>query len=374
MIGKTRLKKASRIVIKIGSELLVSAGTGKVNINWLESLAQDIALLRARGQEVILVSSGAIALGRKYLGLSSRRLQLQEEQASAAAGMVRLTHAYQDALGSYNLTLAQVLLTLDDSENRRRYINARNTLETLLRLEAVPLINENDTVATDEIRFGDNDRLAARVAVMITADILIILSHVDGLYSSDPNQNPDALHIAEIKGKITEKTRKMASNSVSFSGSGGMHTKLEAAHISLESGTQMVIGNGTESNPITRIEKGARCTWFIPNANPRSARKKWIAGFLNPSGTLIVDSGALAALEKGRSLLPAGVISVKGEFQRGDAVIIASFDKQEVARGLVAYSSKDVCKIVGRKTSEIESILGYRRRGEIVHRDDLALS
>ena len=374
MIGTTRLKKASRIVIKIGSELLVSAGTGKVNINWLESLAQDIALLRARGQEVILVSSGAIALGRKYLGLSSRRLQLQEEQASAAAGMVRLTHAYQDALGSYNLTLAQVLLTLDDSENRRRYINARNTLETLLRLEAVPLINENDTVATDEIRFGDNDRLAARVAVMITADILIILSHVDGLYSSDPNQNPDALHIAEIKGKITEKTRKMASNSVSFSGSGGMHTKLEAAHISLESGTQMVIGNGTESNPITRIEKGARCTWFIPNANPRSARKKWIAGFLNPSGTLIVDSGALAALEKGRSLLPAGVISVKGEFQRGDAVIIASFDKQEVARGLVAYSSKDVCKIVGRKTSEIESILGYRRRGEIVHRDDLALS
>ncbi len=368
------LKKSRRIIIKVGSALLVEEQTGQVNTKWLKSLINDIKVMHARGQEVVLVSSGAIALGRRFLGLPKGHLRLQESQAAAATGMVRLAYAYQKTLDDCGLTLGQVLLTLDDSENRRRYINARNTLETLLKLKVVPLINENDTVATDEIRFGDNDRLAARVSAMISADLLIILSHVDGLYDCDPIKNPNAKHLSEVRNEITKKIESMADPAKSMDGSGGMITKLEAARIALLSGTAMVIGDGTKDNPISRIEEGARCTWFIPDSSPKTARKNWILGTLSPSGTIVADNGALRALCDGKSLLPAGVRSVGGDFERGDAVIIESIEGKEIARGLVAYSAIDAQKIIGHKTDEIETILGYRGRDEIIHRDDLVLS
>jgi glutamate 5-kinase len=333
-----------------------------------------VATLRARGQEVIIVSSGAIAVGRRHLKLSIGRLRLEESQAAAATGMVRLAHAYQEVLTTHNLTLAQVLITLDDSENRRRYINARNTLQTLLGLGAVPLINENDTVATDEIRFGDNDRLAARVAAMVSADMLVVLSHIDGLYDRDPTNNVDAIHIPYVKGELTPEIEAMAGAEKSMDGSGGMLTKLAAAKIALNAGTRMVIANGTENQPIRRIEAGSRCTWFIPTANPKNARKQWIAGSLKPNGMLIVDDGALGALQAGKSLLPAGITSINGMFDRGDAITVCSSSGTEIARGLVAYSAEDARKIIGHKTSEIENILGYRGRDEMIHRDDMVLS
>jgi glutamate 5-kinase len=371
---ENRIAKAGRIVIKIGSALLVDAERGVVHRKWLEALAEDIAVLRARGQDVVIVSSGAIAVGRRYLGLAEGRLRLHEQQAAAATGMVRLAHAYQEVLNTHDLTLAQVLMTLDDSENRRRYINARNTLDTLLRLGAVPLINENDTVATDEIRFGDNDRLAARVAAMISADVLVVLSHMDGLYEQDPRQFTDAVHVAEVKGEISAEIEAMAGTEMSADGSGGMVTKLAAGRIAMGAGTAMVIANGTDDHPLFRLEKGARCTWFTPSANPKTARKKWIAGSLKPNGQLTLDAGALKALGAGKSLLPAGVTKVTGAFQRGDAVSIHDPDEREIARGLIAYSSEDARQIIGHKTTEIETILGYRGRDEIIHRDDLVLS
>ncbi len=368
------LSKSKRIVIKIGSALLVDKATGHLRNNWLETLGSDVAALRARGQEVIIVSSGAIAVGRRHLKLSSGRLRLEESQAAAATGMVRLAHAYQEVLATHDLTLAQVLITLDDSENRRRYINARNTLQTLLGLGVVPLINENDTVATDEIRFGDNDRLAARVAAMVSADMLVVLSHMDGLYDRDPTNDADATHIPYIEGELTPEIEAMAGVEKSMDGSGGMLTKLAAAKIALNAGTVMVIANGIEYQPIKRIEAGSRCTWFIPTANPKSARKQWISGSLKPSGRLIVDDGALGALKSGKSLLPAGITSINGAFDRGDAITVFSGLGVEVARGLVAYSADDARKIIGHKTSEIENILGYRGRDEMIHRDDMVLS
>ena len=368
------LTKSKRIVIKIGSALLVDKVTGHLRRDWLETLGVDVATLRARGQEVIIVSSGAIAVGRRHLKLSNGRLRLEESQAAAATGMVRLAHAYQEVLETHNLTLAQVLITLDDSENRRRYINARNTLQTLLGLGAVPLINENDTVATDEIRFGDNDRLAARVAAMVSADMLVVLSHIDGLYDRDPTNNVDAIHIPYVKGELTPEIEAMAGAEKSMDGSGGMLTKLAAAKIALNAGTRMVIANGTENQPIRRIEAGSRCTWFIPTANPKNARKQWIAGSLKPNGMLIVDDGALGALQAGKSLLPAGITSINGMFDRGDAITVCSSSGTEIARGLVAYSAEDARKIIGHKTSEIENILGYRGRDEMIHRDDMVLS
>jgi glutamate 5-kinase len=367
------LTKSKRIVIKIGSALLVDKVTGHLRRDWLETLGVDVATLRARGQEVIIVSSGAIAVGRRHLKLSNGRLRLEESQAAAATGMVRLAHAYQEVLETHNLTLAQVLITLDDSENRRRYINARNTLQTLLGLGAVPLINENDTVATDEIRFGDNDRLAARVAAMVSADMLVVLSHIDGLYDRDPTNNVDAIHIPYVKGELTPDIEAMAGAEKSMDGSGGMLTKLAAAKIALNAGTRMVIANGTENQPIRRIEAGSRCTWFIPTANPKNARKQWIAGSLKPNGMLIVDDGALGALQAGKSLLPAGITSINGMFDRGDAITVCSSSGTEIARGLVAYSAEDARKIIGHKTSEIENILGYRGRDEMIHRDDMVL-
>jgi glutamate 5-kinase len=368
------LSKSKRIVIKIGSALLVDKAKGHVRHQWLETLGADIAALRARGQEVIIVSSGAIAVGRRHLNLSSGKLRLEESQAAAATGMVRLAHAYQEVLATYDLTLAQVLITLDDSENRRRYINARNTLQTLLGLGAVPLINENDTVATDEIRFGDNDRLAARVAAMVSADMLVVLSHMDGLYDRDPTGNDDAIHIPLVKGELTPEIEAMAGALKSADGTGGMVTKLAAARIALGAGTGMVIANGTEEHPIQRIEAGSLCTWFVPTASPKSARKLWIAGSLKPNGSLIVDEGALVALLSGKSLLPAGITAIKGKFDRGDAITVCTASGAEIARGLVAYSVEDARKIIGKKTSEIENILGYRGRDEMVHRDDMVLS
>ena len=374
MSGGTHLTTARRVIIKIGSALLVDQETGAVNRSWLAALADDVAQFRARGQEVVIVSSGAIAVGRRHLGLGTGQLRLEESQAAAATGMVRLTHTYQEVLAEHDLTLAQVLVTLDDSENRRRYINARNTLETLLKLGALPLINENDTVATDEIRFGDNDRLASRVAVMVSADALVLLSHVDGLYDKDPTENDDANHIAEVQGEISAAVQGMAGTSMSYDGSGGMLTKLEAARIAMAAGTRMAIADGTELNPLKRMEEGALCTWFLPDANPKTARKRWIASALKPAGIIIVDDGALGALNDGKSLLPAGVTDIQGRFERGDAVVVTAQDGREIARGITAYSANDARRIMGNKTSEIEGILGYRGRDEMVHRDDLVLS
>ena len=374
MTDPDTLKSARRIIVKIGSALLVDPETGAVHRKWLESLAEDLARFRARGQEMIIVSSGAIAVGRRHLGLASGQLRLEESQAAAATGMVRLAHAYQEVLAHHDLTVAQVLVTLDDSENRRRYINARNTLETLVKLGAVPLINENDTVATDEIRLGDNDRLAARVASMISADALILLSHVDGLYDSDPTENDGAQQVPEVRGALTDQLTAMAGTSMSRDGTGGMVTKLDAARIAMSAGVRMAIVDGTALHPLKNLEEGARCTWFIPDANPKTARKRWIASALKPAGTIVVDDGALNALKSGKSLLPAGVTDVDGEFDRGDAVVVKTTDGREVARGISAYSADDARRIMGNKTSEIEPILGYRGRDEMVHRDDLVLS
>ncbi len=373
MSSSQSVSGARRVVVKIGSALLVDPERGAVHRKWLETLAADMARLKGRGQEIILVSSGAIALGRRHLGLADKRLRLEEQQAAAATGMVRLAHAYQEVLAHHDMTVAQVLVTMDDSENRRRYINARNTLGELLKLGAVPLINENDTVATDEIRFGDNDRLAARVTAMISADLLVVLSHMDGLYDRDPRVHDDARRVPEVRGGISAEIEAMAGTSRSYDGSGGMITKLQAARIALGAGARMIIADGTAENPIARIEDGAPCTWFVPDANPKTARKQWIAGSLKPAGVLFLDAGALVALNSGKSLLPAGVTDIDGDFQRGDAVVVKDADGNEVGRGLVAYSAADARLILGRKTSEIEEILGYRGRDEMIHRDDLVL-
>jgi glutamate 5-kinase len=359
--------------VKIGSALLTSELTGEIRSDWLAALAEDVAACKKRGQEVVLVSSGAIAVGRRRLALPPGPLRLQEKQAAAATGMIRLAHAYQDRLAEHGVTVAQVLLTLDDSEDRRRYINARNTLSTLLRLGAVPLINENDTVATDEIRFGDNDRLAARVAAMISADTLILLSDVDGLYSADPRTDPAARYFPEV-GAITAGIEAMAGTARSAVGSGGMATKLAAAKIALAAGCRMAIAHGEALHPLRRLDAGERCTWFLPGDSPQAARKQWIAGTLKPAGTLVVDDGAVAALNRGKSLLPAGVVGVEGEFGRGSAVLVRTRDGRILGRGLVAYSSADARRIAGHKTSEIEACLGYRGRDELIHRDDLVLS
>ena len=374
MSTKQTLNTAKRIVIKIGSTLLVDPESGLVHRKWLEALAEDIARCQKRSQQVIIVSSGAIAVGRRHLKLKNGKLKLEESQAAAATGMIRLAHAYQEVLGHFDMTVAQVLMTLDDSENRRRYLNARNTLETLLKLGAVPLINENDTIATDEIRFGDNDRLAARVAAMTSADTLVLLSNIDGLYDRDPRIFDNAKLVPEIHGDIPDEIQNMAGTSISYDGSGGMVTKLEAARIALSAGSRMVILDGSASHPLRAIEKGVACTWFLPDANPKTARKRWIAGALKPSGEIIIDEGAFKALKSGNSLLPAGVTNVQGEFERGDAIIVRCANGREIGRGISAYSADDARRIMGNKTSEIETILGYRGRDEMVHRDDLALN
>ena len=368
----TPLTQARLIVVKVGSALLVDGDSGRVNRAWLETLVEDLLRLRKRGQKVILVSSGAIALGRRRLGLKPGPLRLEDSQAAAAVGQIRLAHAYKELLEGNDVTVAQVLLTLEDSERRRRYLNARATLESLLALGALPVINENDTVATAEIRYGDNDRLAARVAQMASADCLVLLSDVDGLYSADPNHDPKARLIREVR-HITPEIEAMAGRANSPVGTGGMRAKILAARIAVAAGCHMCIAAGAQPHPLRRIEEGANCTWFLPTATPAAARKQWIAGTLRPSGALIVDAGAVRALFEGRSLLPAGVTAARGRFDRGDTVSVFTSDGLEIARGIVAYSDGDTARIMGRRSSEIGDLLGFRGRDEMIHRDDLVL-
>ena len=366
------LMRARRIVVKVGSALLVDPASGRLNRAWLATLVEDLLRLRQRGQQVILVSSGAIALGRRRLGLPSGTLRLEESQAAAAVGQIRLAHAYKELLEDHGVTVAQVLLTLEDSERRRRYLNARATLEALLAHGALPVINENDTVATAEIRYGDNDRLAARVAQMAVADCLVLLSDVEGLYSADPKRDPRAQIVPEVR-HIGPEIEAMAGRTASALGSGGMATKILAAKIAVAAGCHMCIAAGGHPHPLRRIEEGARCTWFVPSATPAAARKQWIAGTLQPAGAISIDAGALRALADGRSLLPAGVTATRGRFDRGDTVSVLAADGTEVARGIVAYSDADAARIIGRRSSEIEALLGFRGRDEMIHRDDLVL-
>jgi len=371
--GPNGITAARRLIVKVGSALLVDESSGDIRRDWLAALVEDLARCRARGQEVVLVSSGAIAVGRRHLGLSGGALRLEEKQAAAATGQIRLAHAYLEALGRHGIGVAQILLTPDDTEQRSRHLNARATIEQLLALGAVPVINENDTVATAEIRFGDNDRLAARVAQMISADTLVLLSDVDGLYTADPRRDPDARHLPEVR-ELTPEIEAMAGHAPRGYSSGGMVTKLAAARIAMAAGCRMAIARGEGLHPLAAIENGARTTWFIPDAEPGTARKRWIAGAVNVTGTLVVDAGAVSALARGTSLLPAGVTAVEGTFEQGDAVIVRSSDGHELARGLTAYSSADAHAIAGHRSSEIEAILGYRGRDEIIHRDDLVVS
>jgi glutamate 5-kinase len=370
--NRPSLAAAKRVIVKIGSALLVE-DSGEVRRTWLEALAADIARCRARGQEVIVVTSGAIAVGRRLLGLKGRALKLEEKQAAAATGQIRLAHAWQEALAKHGVTVAQLLLTPEDTEERRRHLNARATLMQLLALGAVPVINENDTVATTEIRFGDNDRLAARVAQMASADTLVLLSDIDGLYTADPKKDPSARLIPEVR-ELSPEIEAMAGEAPPGYSSGGMVTKIAAARIAMAAGCRMVIALGKPLAPLTRIEQGAPATWFLPAAEPRTARKRWIAATLAPAGGLVVDDGAAAALGRGKSLLPAGVVTVEGNFERGDCVAIRRRDGTELARGLCAYSSEDAACIAGRKSHEIEPLLGYRGRDEMIHRDDLVVT
>lgn len=367
-----KVATAERLIVKIGSATLVDPANGQLRSDWFNAMARDIALCRSRNQDVIIVSSGAIALGRRTLGLASGPLRLEESQAAAAIGQIALAHAYSETLAKHNLKTAQILLTVDDTEARRRYLNARSTLATLLKLGAVPVINENDTVATTEIRFGDNDRLAARVAQMVSADCLVLLSDIDGLYTADPGKDANAKLIPLVR-EITPELENVAGEPRSGLGSGGMVTKLAAARIAMAAGCRMVIASGKPHQPLSAIDAGAPATWFVPGANPRAARKQWIGGSLNPQGVITIDAGAAKALTSGKSLLPAGVVSVDGAFQRGDAVLIKAQDGALLGRGLSAYSREDATRILGHKSSEIAALLGYRGRDEMIHRDDLVL-
>jgi glutamate 5-kinase len=370
----TPLASAKRIVVKIGSALLVDSETGQPARAWLAALAEDVAEARGRGQRVLIVSSGAIALGRRVLGLSST-LKLEEKQAAAAAGQAQLMRAYEEAFAKHGIPVAQALLTPDDTERRRRWLNARATLETLLDLSAVPIVNENDTVATAEIRYGDNDRLAARVAQMISADALLLLSDIDGLYERDPRLFADAAFIPEVR-EITPAIEAMAGgvNSAAGVGSGGMRTKIEAAKIATSAGCAVAITKGAEPKPLSRLLAGATATWFLPHASPKAAYKSWIAGSLAPQGTLVVDAGAATALRAGKSLLPAGVTGVRGAFEKGDAVRIIGPDGAEIARGLTRYDAADAQKIKGLKSAAIAEALGYAAGPALVHADDLVVT
>ncbi|GFO82255.1 glutamate 5-kinase [Methyloceanibacter sp.] len=364
--------KARRIVVKIGSALLVDNEAGVLRAAWLDALCDDIAELRKRGKEVILVSSGAIALGRNLLGVPKGPLKLEDSQASAAVGQIHLAHAYESAFRARGLVAAQVLVTLGDTEERRRYLNARSTISTLLKRGAVPVVNENDTVATNEIRYGDNDRLAARVASMVSADCLVLLSDVDGLYTAPPGSGADAKRL-DVVPEITAEIEAMAGDVGSELSRGGMVTKIEAAKIAVQAGTNMVIASGKVTNPLSVFAEAGICTWFLAHSDPVTARKRWIGGTLEPRGAVFVDPGAAAALGSGKSLLPAGVTHIEGYFERGDAVVIRSAGGTEIGRGLIAYGHADAAAIIGRKSREIAGILGYLGRPELIHRDDMTL-
>jgi glutamate 5-kinase len=363
------LLSAKRIVVKIGSALLVDAETGRAAADWLASLAEDVARERKQGRQVLIVSSGAVALGRRALGLKNT-LRLEDKQAAAAAGQAKLMHAYETAFEPLGVPVAQALLTPDDTERRRRWLNARATLSTLLQMGAAPIVNENDTVATEELRYGDNDRLAARVAQMIGADVLVLLSDVDGLFDRDPRLDPTARHIPEVRA-ITPEIEAMAGGA--HVGAGGMRTKIEAAKIAMAAGCATAIVQGHVRFPLSRLRANAKATWFLPEASPKAAYKSWIAGALHVRGALIVDSGAAEALRMGKSLLPAGVTDVDGAFEKGDAVRILDQAGREIARGLARYDSADAAKIKGLKSQAIEAALGYVAGAALVHADDLVV-
>jgi glutamate 5-kinase len=368
------LASAGLIVVKVGSALLVSAGTGLVDRPWLRSFAADAARLRARGQRLVVVSSGAVALGRARLDLPRRPLALHEKQAAAAAGQSLLMRAWEEALEPHGLRAAQVLLTPDDTEVRRRFLNARATLETLLDLGAVAVVNENDTVATDELRYGDNDRLAARVAQMVGADLLVLLSDVDGLYTADPRLDPDARHVPRVE-TLSDAIVAMAggANRAGGVGTGGMATKLAAARIAGAAGCATLVTLGRRPAPLAAVEQGERATVFAAAGTPAAAYKAWIAGSLTPQGVLVIDAGAAAALGQGKSLLAAGVRAVEGGFDKGDAVVVRGPDGRDLGRGLARYDAADAARIVGLRTGEIEAVLGYET-GPLIHADDLALT
>jgi len=365
------LKSFYRIVVKVGSSLLVDSAAGQLKREWLSSLAADIAALHGESKDLIVVSSGAIALGRTVLKLPAGTLKLEDSQAAAAVGQIALARAWSEALGARGLTAGQVLMTLQDTEERRRYLNARSTMAKLLEWRSVPVINENDTVATSEIRYGDNDRLAARVATMMSADLLVLLSDIEGLYDKPPSQT--GAKLVPLVPRITPDIEAMAGAPESALARGGMLTKIEAGKIATTAGTHMLIASGHVAHPLERIAQGAPCTWFLTPANPVTARKKWIAGSLEPRGTLVIDGGAVKALRSGKSLLPAGVVKVEGRFGRGDAVLVRGPDGHEIGRGLIAFDAEDAERIKGRSSADIPAIVGFAGRTEMIHRDDLVL-
>ena len=367
------LSSFTRITIKVGSSLLVDRAKSAVKRDWLAALADDLAMLHKRGADILVVSSGAIALGRSVLGLSAGALRLEDSQAAAAVGQIALSRIWAEVLGDRGMHAGQILVTLGDTEERRRYLNARATIGRLLALRAVPVINENDTVATSEIRYGDNDRLAARVATMASADLLILLSDIDGLYTAPPQHDPCA-KLIPVVARITAEIEAMAGGAASELSRGGMRTKIEAAKIATTGGAHMVIADGRLLNPVARIAAGAPCTWFLTPSTPLTARKKWIAGSLEPRGTVHLDAGAARALMAGNSLLPAGVVRVEGSFSRGDCVLMRNAQGAEIGRGLVAYDVGDAALLVGRKSREIAALLGAPGRAEMIHRDDMALA
>lgn len=365
------LKDAKRLVVKIGSALLVEGQTGALRQDWLKSLAADVARIRARGTDVILVSSGSIALGRGILGLPLTALTLEQSQAAAAVGQIRLARAYEEALRPHDIITGQVLVTLEDSQNRRRYLNSRATMETMLGFGVTPIVNENDTIATDEIRYGDNDRLAAQVSVTVGADQLVLLSDVDGIYTANPKIDSTAQHIA-IVDKITPQIEGMAGDVGSGLSKGGMITKVMAAKIATEAGCAMAIALGTGLHPLRQLEDGAKVTWFTPQTDPQAARKRWISA-MKPKGTITLDAGAVAALGRGKSLLPAGVTQISGSFGRGDLVALVDADGVRLGQGLTRYTGAEARQIMGRHTGDIAKILGYEGRAALVHRDDMVL-
>ena len=367
------LSQFNRIVVKVGSSLLVDRAAGALKQGWLDALVDDLAALHGRGADVLVVSSGAIALGRTLLGLPKGALRLEDSQAAAAVGQIALARAWSQALHGKDIVAGQILLTLNDTEERRRYLNARETLSRLTAMHAVPVINENDTVATSEIRYGDNDRLAARVATMASADLLILLSDIEGLYTAPPQDDPAATLIPLVE-RVTPAIEAIAGGAASELSRGGMRTKIEAARIATQSGVHMVIADGRVRNPIARVAAKSPCTWFLTPSTPLQARKVWIGGTLEAKGTITVDAGAARALASGKSLLPAGVTRVEGVFSRGDCVVIRDINGGEIGRGLIAYDALHAERIRGRNSRDIADILGLPGRAEMIHRDDMALA
>ncbi|MBX3527498.1 MAG: glutamate 5-kinase [Rhodoblastus sp.] len=372
MTRTPKLSAFRRIVVKVGSSLLVDSKAGGLKKAWLDALVADLALHHKRGADILVVSSGSIALGRSVLGLPKGALKLEDSQAAAAVGQIALARTWAEALGSHGITAGQILVTLWDTEERRRYLNARATIERLLDMRAAPVINENDTVATSEIRYGDNDRLAARVAAMASADCLVLLSDVDGLYTAPPATDPNA-KLLPVVPRVTAEIEAMAGGAASELSRGGMRTKVEAAKIATTAGVHMAIADGRVEHPLRRIAEGGPCTWFLTPSNPVTSRKKWIAGSLEPKGVVRIDSGAAKALVSGKSLLPAGVTGIEGGFARGDCVLIRNPEGGEIGRGLIAYDAGEAAQIMGRSSRDIEKILGYSGRAAMIHRDDMAL-